>query len=103
MCSLYRLKELNTVFFKFVSSNLNCIASIVCTTSYNLFCFVCCFAEISNLLVVTKDRALAQQTPMQESQLSFDRIHKEEIDQVHLVIVMPLTSVPYIITRQFQL
>uniref|UniRef100_A0A7N8XQB5 Tyrosine-protein kinase n=1 Tax=Mastacembelus armatus TaxID=205130 RepID=A0A7N8XQB5_9TELE len=37
--------------------------------------------EISNLLVVTKDRAPAPQTPMQESQLSFHRILKEEIEQ----------------------
>lgn len=41
-----------------------------------------CFAEISNLLVVTKERAQALQTPMQESQLSFHRILKEEIEQV---------------------
>ncbi|XP_070765517.1 tyrosine-protein kinase JAK1 isoform X1 [Enoplosus armatus] len=37
--------------------------------------------EISNLLVVTKERAPAPQTPMQESQLSFHRILKEEIEQ----------------------
>uniref|UniRef100_A0A665UPJ0 Tyrosine-protein kinase n=1 Tax=Echeneis naucrates TaxID=173247 RepID=A0A665UPJ0_ECHNA len=37
--------------------------------------------EISNLLVVTKDRAPAPQTPMQDSQLSFHRILKEEIEQ----------------------
>uniref|UniRef100_A0AAQ4S1Z7 Tyrosine-protein kinase n=1 Tax=Gasterosteus aculeatus aculeatus TaxID=481459 RepID=A0AAQ4S1Z7_GASAC len=37
--------------------------------------------EVSNLLVVTKDRAPATQTPMQESQLSFHRILKEEIEQ----------------------
>uniref|UniRef100_A0A4W6D9S5 Tyrosine-protein kinase n=1 Tax=Lates calcarifer TaxID=8187 RepID=A0A4W6D9S5_LATCA len=37
--------------------------------------------EVSNLLVVTKDRAPAPQTPMQESQLSFHRILKEEIEQ----------------------
>ncbi|XP_061594707.1 tyrosine-protein kinase JAK1 [Cololabis saira] len=37
--------------------------------------------EISNLLVVTKDRVQAHQTPMQESQLSFHRILKEEIEQ----------------------
>ncbi|XP_068445642.1 tyrosine-protein kinase JAK1 [Clinocottus analis] len=37
--------------------------------------------EVSNLLVVTKDRAPAPQTPMQESQLSFHRILKEEINQ----------------------
>lgn len=33
--------------------------------------------------MVTKDRAPATQTPMQESQLSFHRILKEEIEQVH--------------------
>ncbi|XP_071342273.1 tyrosine-protein kinase JAK1 [Trachinotus anak] len=37
--------------------------------------------EVSNLLVVTKDRAPVPQTPMQESQLSFHRILKEEIEQ----------------------
>uniref|UniRef100_A0AAQ6ALR1 Tyrosine-protein kinase n=1 Tax=Amphiprion ocellaris TaxID=80972 RepID=A0AAQ6ALR1_AMPOC len=37
--------------------------------------------EISNLLVVTKDRAPVPQTPMQDSQLSFHRILKEEIEQ----------------------
>uniref|UniRef100_A0A8C9ZJ19 Tyrosine-protein kinase n=1 Tax=Sander lucioperca TaxID=283035 RepID=A0A8C9ZJ19_SANLU len=37
--------------------------------------------EISNLLVVTKERAPTPQTPMQESQLSFHRILKEEIEQ----------------------
>ncbi|KAM9386359.1 tyrosine-protein kinase JAK1 [Pholidichthys leucotaenia] len=37
--------------------------------------------EISNLLVVSKDRAPAPQSPMQESQLSFHRILKEEIEQ----------------------
>ncbi|XP_073333323.1 tyrosine-protein kinase JAK1 [Pagrus major] len=37
--------------------------------------------EISNLLVVTKERAPAPQTPIQESQLSFIRILKEEIEQ----------------------
>ncbi|KAG8003189.1 Tyrosine-protein kinase JAK1 [Nibea albiflora] len=37
--------------------------------------------EVSNLLVVTKERAPAPQTPMQESQLSFHRILKEEIEQ----------------------
>uniref|UniRef100_A0A668AEH8 Tyrosine-protein kinase n=1 Tax=Myripristis murdjan TaxID=586833 RepID=A0A668AEH8_9TELE len=37
--------------------------------------------EVSNLLVVTKDRALIPATPMQESQLSFHRILKEEIEQ----------------------
>ncbi|XP_069009267.1 LOW QUALITY PROTEIN: tyrosine-protein kinase JAK1 [Embiotoca jacksoni] len=37
--------------------------------------------EISNLLVVTKDRAPTPQTPKQESELSFHRILKEEIDQ----------------------
>ncbi|XP_028260463.1 tyrosine-protein kinase JAK1 [Parambassis ranga] len=37
--------------------------------------------EVSNLLVVTKDRAPTPQTPMQESQLSFHRILKEEIEQ----------------------
>ncbi|XP_049911464.1 tyrosine-protein kinase JAK1 [Epinephelus moara] len=37
--------------------------------------------EISNLLVVTKDRAPTPPTPMQDSQLSFHRILKEEIEQ----------------------
>ncbi|XP_070689000.1 tyrosine-protein kinase JAK1 [Pempheris klunzingeri] len=37
--------------------------------------------EVSNLLVVTKERAQTPQTPMQESQLSFHRILKEEIEQ----------------------
>ncbi|XP_076026264.1 tyrosine-protein kinase JAK1 [Genypterus blacodes] len=37
--------------------------------------------EVSNLLVVTKDRAPVLQTPMQESQLSFHRILKEEIQE----------------------
>ncbi|XP_044057116.1 tyrosine-protein kinase JAK1 [Siniperca chuatsi] len=37
--------------------------------------------EVSNLLVVTKERAPVPQTPMQESQLSFHRILKEEIEQ----------------------
>ncbi|CAG5863399.1 unnamed protein product [Menidia menidia] len=37
--------------------------------------------EISNLLVVTKERALVPQTTVQESQLSFLRILKEEIEQ----------------------
>ncbi|XP_078141968.1 tyrosine-protein kinase JAK1 [Centroberyx gerrardi] len=37
--------------------------------------------EVSNLLVVTKERARIPQTPMQESQLSFHRILKEEIEQ----------------------
>ncbi|XP_034003066.1 LOW QUALITY PROTEIN: tyrosine-protein kinase JAK1 [Trematomus bernacchii] len=37
--------------------------------------------EISNLLVVTKEREPVLQTPMQESQVSFHRILKEEIKQ----------------------
>uniref|UniRef100_A0A672Z379 Tyrosine-protein kinase n=1 Tax=Sphaeramia orbicularis TaxID=375764 RepID=A0A672Z379_9TELE len=37
--------------------------------------------EVSNLMVATKDRAPVPQTPMQESQLSFHRILKEEIEQ----------------------
>uniref|UniRef100_A0AAY5KDG1 Tyrosine-protein kinase n=1 Tax=Esox lucius TaxID=8010 RepID=A0AAY5KDG1_ESOLU len=37
--------------------------------------------EVSNLLVVTKERAYVPQTPLQESQLSFHRILKEEIIQ----------------------
>ncbi|XP_070817879.1 tyrosine-protein kinase JAK1 [Chaetodon trifascialis] len=37
--------------------------------------------EISNLLVVTKERAPAPQTPKQKSQFSFHRILKEEIEQ----------------------
>lgn len=37
--------------------------------------------EISNLLVVTKSRAPAPQTPMQESQFIFHRILKDEIKQ----------------------
>ncbi|XP_034565356.1 tyrosine-protein kinase JAK1 [Notolabrus celidotus] len=37
--------------------------------------------EVSNLLVVTKERAPVPQTPVQESQLSFHRILKEEIEQ----------------------
>lgn len=43
-----------------------------------------CVAEISNLLVVTKNRAPAPQTPMQESQFIFHRILKDEIKQVKL-------------------
>lgn len=65
------------------------------TTSYNhrgmaLLKSVCvfCVSEISNLLVVTKERLPAHQTPMQESQLSFHRILKEEIEQVRLLIFM---------------
>ncbi|KAG7513189.1 tyrosine-protein kinase JAK1 [Solea senegalensis] len=37
--------------------------------------------EVSNLLVVTKERALSPQTSMQDSHLSFHRILKEEIQQ----------------------
>ncbi|XP_068176433.1 tyrosine-protein kinase JAK1 [Antennarius striatus] len=37
--------------------------------------------EISNLLVVTKEREPSSQTPVQESQLSFHRILKEDIEQ----------------------
>ncbi|KAF7657152.1 hypothetical protein LDENG_00031210 [Lucifuga dentata] len=37
--------------------------------------------EVSNLLVMTKDRAPVLQRPIQESQLSFHRILKEEIEQ----------------------
>ncbi|XP_061739681.1 tyrosine-protein kinase JAK1 [Nerophis ophidion] len=37
--------------------------------------------EISNLLVVTKDRAPVPKTPMQESQVIIHRISKEEIEQ----------------------
>uniref|UniRef100_A0A8C7ZLC0 Tyrosine-protein kinase n=1 Tax=Oryzias sinensis TaxID=183150 RepID=A0A8C7ZLC0_9TELE len=37
--------------------------------------------EVSNLLVVTKERAITNQTPTQESQLSFIRILKEDIQQ----------------------
>lgn len=50
-----------------------------------------CVAEVSNLLVVTKERAPTPQTPMQDSQLSFHRILKEEIEQVHLLIFMLLS------------
>lgn len=42
----------------------------------------CCLAEISNLLVVTKDRVLTHPSPMPDSQLSFHRILKEDIEQV---------------------
>ena len=65
---------------------------VVYTTSYNFMCTLC-IAEVSNLLVVTKDRAPTPQTPMQESQLSFHRILKEEIEQVHLFI---FTSVSHV-------
>lgn len=41
-----------------------------------------CFAEISNLLVVTKNRAPEPQTSMHESQFIFHRILKDEIKQV---------------------
>lgn len=52
-----------------------------------------CVAEISNLLVVTKDRAPAPQTPMQESQFIFHRILKDEIQQVQLKsTLLPLTT-----------
>ncbi|XP_024133879.1 tyrosine-protein kinase JAK1 [Oryzias melastigma] len=37
--------------------------------------------EVSNLLVVTKERAITNQTPTQESQLSFIRILREDIEQ----------------------
>ncbi|XP_056895318.1 tyrosine-protein kinase JAK1 [Takifugu flavidus] len=37
--------------------------------------------EISNLLVVTKDRVLTHPSPMPDSQLSFHRILKEDIEQ----------------------
>lgn len=39
-----------------------------------------CVSEISNLLVVTKDRA-----PATQKLRVFDYIHKEDIEQVHLV------------------
>lgn len=46
--------------------------------------YVCvCVSEISNLLVVTKDRAPDTQAPM----LSFHRILKEEIEQVPTAIL----------------
>uniref|UniRef100_A0A672Z4E9 Tyrosine-protein kinase n=1 Tax=Sphaeramia orbicularis TaxID=375764 RepID=A0A672Z4E9_9TELE len=49
--------------------------------------------EVSNLMVATKDRAPVPQTPMQESQLSFHRILKEEIEQEeHLGRRTPGTS-----------
>lgn len=42
----------------------------------------CCPAEISNLLVVTKDRVLTHPSPMPDSQLSFHRILKDDVEQV---------------------
>lgn len=42
----------------------------------NIFCV--CAAEVSNLLVVTKDREQAPQKPM----VTFDRILKEDLEQV---------------------
>lgn len=56
-------------------------------------CVCVCVAEVSNLLVVTKERAPALQTPMQDSQLSFHRILKEEIEQVHLLFFMSVSHV----------
>lgn len=72
----------------------------VCTTLYRnpvCVCVCVCVAEISNLLVVTKDRAPTPPTPMQESQLSFHRILKEEIEQVHLLIFMSVSYVVIVI------
>ncbi|XP_061634780.1 tyrosine-protein kinase JAK1 isoform X3 [Phyllopteryx taeniolatus] len=49
------------------------------------FHLLCCCPpqprEISNLLVVTNDRAPVPQTPMQDCQVIIHRIHKEEIEQ----------------------
>lgn len=70
-----------------VSCNVN---TLLLSFLFFLFFFkkvFVCVAEVSNLLVVTKERAPAPQTPMQESQLSFHRILKEEIEQVHLIFM----------------
>uniref|UniRef100_A0A8C5GRA7 Tyrosine-protein kinase n=1 Tax=Gouania willdenowi TaxID=441366 RepID=A0A8C5GRA7_GOUWI len=56
----------------------------LCTDNLQFKLVRCCPPqprEVSNLLVVTKDRAPAAQTPLQESQLSFHRILKEDIEQ----------------------
>ncbi|XP_038571245.1 tyrosine-protein kinase JAK1 [Micropterus salmoides] len=56
----------------------------LCTDNLQFQLLLCCPPqprEVSNLLVVTKERASVPQTPMQESQLSFHRILKEEIEQ----------------------
>lgn len=57
--------------------------------------------EVSNLLVVTKDRAPTPQTPMQESQLSFHRILKEEIEQVYFLFSTSLRHSSVIIIQQY--
>ena len=67
-----------------------CICVCVCVCVCVCLCLF--VAEISNLLVVTKERAPAPQTPIQDSQLSFIRILKEEIEQVqpsHLHVCFP--------------
>lgn len=45
-----------------------------------------CVAEISNLLVVTKNRAPEPQTSTHESQFIFHRILKDDIKQVSLTL-----------------
>lgn len=75
--TLNSLKEKN---FFFLKRNNNCpflLLYIKFVTKSRV-----CFSEVSNLLVVTKERAITNQTPTQESQLSFIRILKEDIQQV---------------------
>lgn len=63
----------------------------MCPTSYKHPVWPSCLAEISNLLVVTKDRVLTHPSPMPDSQLSFHRILKEDIEQVHPPIVSSIS------------
>lgn len=51
-----------------------------------------CLVEISNLLVVTKDRARTHPS-MPDSQLSFHRILKEDIEQVLPPVSRPTLTV----------
>lgn len=54
----------------------------MCPTLCEPSVWLCCLVEISNLLVVTKDRVLTHPSPIPDSQLSFHRILKEDIEQV---------------------
>lgn len=55
----------------------------LCPTSCKHPVWLSRLAEISNLLVVTKDRVLTHPSPMPDSQLSFHRILKDDVEQVH--------------------
>lgn len=80
-------EELKTLMSWNVEYNLCPVHSFICTfllVFFFLMLSFVCVAEISNLLVVTKSRAPAPQTPMQESQFIFHRILKDEIKQVKL-------------------